>query len=247
MALKIVRRHDEVHDEMERLREREALKTDMIRIAAHGLMNPLSLVTGFAEMLSTEMGELTADQRVCVDGIQTAAVRMQHIVETVLSLERLEELDGVAINELIELAGLVRGVLEFTQQDARGLGVQVQTDLQDVRVRGDFVQLYQTLANIIGNAIKYSGENGQVTVSVEKKDNVARITVTDNGIGIPEKDQRRIFDPFYRAGNVFGKGMEGVGLGLYLCRRVVERHHGRILMDSREGEGTTFTIELPLA
>jgi signal transduction histidine kinase len=248
MALKIVsgRGKSDLQDELDRLREREALKTDLIRLAAHGLRNPLALVMGYTEILSTEGGDLTDEQRIFLDGIQTASARMYRIIETVLSLERVEELENNAANQVIELAALVRDVLVEAKQDADRAGVEVEYNLIDLTVRGDRVQLFEALANVIGNAIKYTRDNGKVTVSMEQKSGLARVVVVDNGMGIPAEEQKRIFEPFFRARDAAETVTDGVGLGLYLGQRVVERHGGRILLESRHGEGSTFVIELPL-
>ena len=103
------------------------------------------------------------------------------------------------------------------------------------------------LINLIDNAVKYSPDGGRIEVNVEPRDSGIRVVVRDEGIGIPGKEQQRIFGKFYRVDPQLSRGVGGTGLGLYICRELVRRMHGRISVDSREGEGSTFVVDLPLA
>jgi two-component system sensor histidine kinase VicK len=103
----------------------------------------------------------------------------------------------------------------------------------------------QVLANLVDNAIKYSPDGGRVRVAVEPHDGRVRVLVQDQGLGIPPPEQRRVFDKFYRLDPEMTRGVGGTGLGLYICRELIRRMNGRIWVDSREGEGSTFGFELP--
>jgi signal transduction histidine kinase len=113
-------------------------------------------------------------------------------------------------------------------------------------IEGDALRLEQVLQNLIGNAIKYSPAGGLVSVRVERRSEWAYVDVTDQGIGIPQEAVAKLFERFYRASNVDGRGIGGMGIGLYVVKEIVTLHGGKIAVTSQEGEGSTFTICLPL-
>jgi signal transduction histidine kinase len=112
---------------------------------------------------------------------------------------------------------------------------------------GDPDKVSQVLANLLDNAEKYSPDGGAIEVRLEKNGSAVRFTVQDEGLGIPVAEQRRIFEKFYRVDPNLSRGIGGTGLGLYICRELVRRMDGQIWVDSREGEGSTFSFELPVA
>ncbi len=126
--------------------------------------------------------------------------------------------------------------------------VSLETPLADLVVAADPRRLEQILGNLIGNAIKYSPQGGPVEIplSEESREGMARLCVHDHGIGIPKEQQPRLFGRFARADNANAYGIGGTGLGLYLCRELVERFGGRIWFASTEGQGSTFFLTLPL-
>ncbi|MEA2785639.1 MAG: hypothetical protein QOF71_1743, partial [Candidatus Eremiobacteraeota bacterium] len=115
------------------------------------------------------------------------------------------------------------------------------------KVAADPGQLQQVLANLVDNAVKYSPDGGRVTVTLERRADQMRFAVSDPGLGIPAAEQRRIFEKFYRLDPDMNHGIGGTGLGLYICRELVRRVGGRIWVESQEGKGSTFFVELPLA
>ena len=238
---------NDLHEELERLREREGLKTDLIRIAAHGLRNPLGLVMGFAELLASDTDNLNAEQVAFLNGIQSASARMQRIVETVLSLERLEEFDDGRVRQPVDMAALLHDVVQDASLEAERRQIALELDLSEAVVMGDGVQIFEAVANVVTNAVRYTPDGGRVRVSVAPVAGYAEVIVEDTGIGIPADQQTRIFEPFFRAVGADESSSEGVGLGLYLVKRVIERHAGTISVDSTLDEGSTFTMRLPLS
>jgi signal transduction histidine kinase len=114
-------------------------------------------------------------------------------------------------------------------------------------VAADAGQLSQVISNLIENAIKYSPEGGTIEVEVESGDRHVLFAISDPGLGIPPREQQRIFQKFYRLDPHMSRGIGGTGLGLYICRELVRRMDGRMTVSSKEGEGSTFVVELPLA
>jgi signal transduction histidine kinase len=117
---------------------------------------------------------------------------------------------------------------------------------EEVRVAGDSARLVQLFTNLIANSIKYSPNGGSIRVSLEVVGEEARIAVRDEGIGIPDDQQKRLFQRYFRARNAGVQSYPGMGLGLYICREIADRHGGRIWVESVEGKGTTFFVALPL-
>jgi signal transduction histidine kinase len=115
------------------------------------------------------------------------------------------------------------------------------------QVSADPDKLRQVLINLIDNAVKYSPEGGRVDVEVEPRDSGIRVVIRDQGIGIPGNEQQRIFGKFYRVDPQLSRGVGGTGLGLYICRELVRRMQGRITVESREGTGSKFCVDLPMA
>jgi signal transduction histidine kinase len=120
----------------------------------------------------------------------------------------------------------------------------MEDQASDVWVRGDRMRIQQVVANLLTNAVKYSGEPGRVETRVGREDNLAAVSVTDAGVGMSDAERARVFDMYYRGADS-GKGGGGLGLGLYLCKAIVERHGGQIGVESTEGEGSRFYFSLP--
>ena len=143
---------------------------------------------------------------------------------------------------------LTRTVIEAARAHlppAIELEVSCEDDLP--LVSGDPDKVRQVLTNLVDNAIKYSPDGGPVDVEVSRKNHSVRFSVADRGLGIPQAEQRRIFDKFYRVDPNLTRGVGGTGLGLYICQELVRRMNGTISVESREGEGSCFSFELPVA
>jgi PAS domain S-box-containing protein len=238
---------EELHKLYMRVSELEQLKTDMIRIAAHDLRNPLGIVTGYADLLLTPGDTLTEEDRSFVETISKSGRKMLKIINDILSLQRIEAMqtqghDKVTLNELI--GDLFGGNQTRAQQKKQKYYLKL-TELP-VQVNADPAQLREAIDNLIGNAIKYTPDEGSVTVSLETDGDRAIFEVQDTGFGIPQDQQDRLFQPFFRASNAKASAIEGTGLGLHLVKNIIERHGGRMRFRSTLGEGSTFGFELPL-
>ena len=235
-------------DHAARVRAREEatrLKEDFLSAAAHDLKTPLTTVVAQAQFLERKA---TRDPSAPSDlqGLQRIvreAQRLSALVTDLLDAARMEQGRLVADREPMDLGTLVSAVATRQHHEAHRV---------DVDVRGAVVGNYdgrrieQLLENLIETASKYSPEATPVNVSVWKQDGEARITVQDRGIGIPASDLPRIFERFSRASNVDDRKFHGMGLGLYICRGIVEEHGGRIWAESEIGKGSTFHVALPL-
>ena len=235
-------------DHAARVRAREEatrLKEDFLSAAAHDLKTPLTTVVAQAQFLERKAtrdpsapADLQGLQRIVREGQRLAA-----LVTDLLDAARMEQGKLVSDREPVDLGALVSEVVARQHQGAHA------TELD---VRGAIVGTYdrrrieQLLENLLENAKKYSPEATPVSVAVWQQDGEAHITVRDHGIGIPPADLPKIFERFSRASNVDDRKFHGMGLGLYICRGIVEEHGGRIWAESEIGKGSTFQVALPL-
>jgi signal transduction histidine kinase len=238
---------DELHQLYMRVSELEQLKTDMIRIAAHDLRNPLSLISGYVELLR-EDSALNEEQELFVQSIDKAQRKMFKIIDDILSLQRVEAAQDNKSCEEIDLSVLVRDLFNGNDVRARQKTQTYELSLpeQPLSVCVDVAQVREAIDNLIGNAIKYTPAGGSVMVRLAMNGKHAVFDVEDTGLGIPEDQQGRIFQPFFRASNARLSQIEGTGLGLHLVKNIIERHGGRMRFTSVQGQGSHFGFELPV-
>lgn len=239
---------DEMHRLYMRISELEQLKTDMIRIAAHDLRNPLGIVKGYTALLIEDRDSLSPDQFAFVQAIDDAGEKMLKIIRDILSLQRVEAMQNKANCDEIDFADMVRelagGHSVRARQKAQTYNLVAPSSSVPICV--DQGQVREAVDNLIGNAVKYTPNGGSVTVELTMVGGRAVFEVRDTGLGIAEDEQARLFQPFFRASNAKASNIEGTGLGLHLVRNIVERHGGKMRFKSVLGEGSTFGFEIPL-
>lgn len=229
----------------ERVSQLEQLKSDMIRMAAHDLRNPINVAAGFADLM-LENGNLPAHEQEQATHIHRAAQRMQKIVNDILSLERIEMMQDDAFQHTFDLRTIVTQVCKTHLPQASEHQFCFNPPAQALLVRGDSAQIEEAVSNLITNAIKYTPVGGQIDVRLSTMDRQVSLEVQDTGYGIPESLQGRLFQPFFRARSRETRQIEGTGLGLHLVKNVIERHNGQMIFRSVHGEGSIFGFYLPL-
>ena len=179
--------------------------------------------------------------------IQLEAFRLGRIIEDLIDLSRIES-EEIPKKELLSVYSLIDEAMSriLPSAEVRGVLLEAKDFDQDVYVGGDRRQLISAIYNLLDNAVKYSDPGERVEVSVESDENWVDIAIRDEGIGIPSRDIERVFERFYRVDQTRSRATGGTGLGLAIVRHVVNNHEGRILLESREGVGSTFTLRLPL-
>ena len=219
------------------------VQTDFVANLSHELKTPIGAVAALADSLSGET-ETEVVWRLA-ERIVTESHRMSRIVDDLLDLSRVE-FGGTEEWTDIELATVLVEVVSTNQHAAKrqGLGLSL-TGSAELLVRGDRSQLVSVFSNLVDNAIKYSEIGGVVNVSSTIKGDEIMVSVTDYGIGIAERDQKRIFERFYRVDRARSRATGGTGLGLSIVRHIVLEHGGAIDIRSEEGVGSTFTVRLP--
>lgn len=234
----------------EKISRLEQLKTDMIRLTAHDLRNPLTAILMKTYLLrKTLENQATEKQQGYINAIDETVGKMQALISDFLSVERIEELTQSVFNEeTVDLCDLVRNAFAnlHTQADEKSQDYRLFAPEAALMVRGGKAELQQVIVNIIENAIKYTPNSGTIEISLQHTDNLVRFEVVDTGFGIPLDQQGKLFQPFFRAQTDETKSIEGTGLGLYLVKKIIERNKGQMIFRSAYGQGSTFGFELPI-
>ncbi len=225
----------------------EKFKTDMIRIAAHDLKNPLGVIINYLTML-IESPELELDLDKVYPSMLRSAERMLQIVQNFLSMDRIEKAAKLQTMEPFDLVEVVITATEefMPRVEQKAQYMDVMLPHEPCIVRGDSAQIYEAISNFIGNAIKYTPEGGHIRVLLEALGDTVQLEITDNGFGIPEENQAKLFQPFYRAKTHETSNIEGTGLGLHLTKTIIEQQDGEIIFNSVYHQGSTFGFKMPL-
>ncbi|MGO4340835.1 sensor histidine kinase [Pedococcus sp. 2YAF34] len=236
-------------EQMRRLTELDRQKTDFMATVSHELRTPLTSISGYLELLEDgDYGDLSGVQQSALRVIGRNATRLRGLIEDLLVLNKIEASGLESDPEDVLVSEIVRGVSEMLEPVAAAGGVRLVVEQVDpcLQVHVDRIQLERALINLGSNAVKFTPTGGVATISTRREGDSVEIAVADTGIGIPEKDQAKLFDRFFRASNANAQAIPGTGLGLAIVRAIVEGHGGELGFESTEGVGTTMTICLPL-
>jgi signal transduction histidine kinase len=219
---------------------------EWLSVVAHDLKTPINAVRNALQLMQ-QLGPLNENQTYYAARALTNLQRMEVLVGKILDISWVDanvalDLTPVALTDLIEEA--VEPLREVATGRRITLQMQIERSLPQIML--DRRRIYQVIDNLVGNAIKYNRDGGQVFVQVHREIAEAIVTVKDTGIGIHRHDQDRIFERYFRSRDGLAMKIEGTGLGLAITRAIVERHGGRIWFESRAGEGTSFYVALPL-
>ena len=228
----------------------ERMRADFVANASHELRTPLAAILGFVETLSDPEagGDAVLRQRF-LGVMDKEARRMQRLVEDLLSISRIEASKGYLPEDILDLGNLARDVVAELNSGGSDRAADIALVIEDAApVRADTAQLSQLLHNIIGNAMKYGRAESPIMVRIAASGaQMVELSVADRGDGIPADALPRLTERFYRVDSARSRTLGGTGLGLAIVKHVVERHRGRLDIESQEGEGTTVRVRLPLA
>ena len=229
----------------------EEIKSDFVSAVSQELRRPLTSIYGFAEtLLRQDVAFGEEERRTFLGYIASESERLTTIVDTLLNVARLESGDLQVQLAPTDVRAVVADVVTSAEETLAVNGHRFVVELPDepLDAEVDREKLRQVVANLVDNAIRYSPDGGTVTVAARRKDASLEVEVTDEGVGIPEAEQRRIFTKFYRALGAAGDGGRGgTGLGLFIAQGLVTAMGGRMWVRSTQGEGSSFAFELPLA
>jgi len=236
---------DESQEAYRKIMALDRMKTDFIAITSHELRTPLGVILGHASLLKDCIGK---EHQKEMDIIVRNSLRLKDILEQFLNIDTLELGLSRLHRTKVSISPLVKEVVDAFQEAAGEKKIKIKVELPQTQffIEGDMEKIAIALRNLVKNALTFTNEGGQVKIKVEQVPGYAKISVTDNGIGIPAEEQEKIFQRFYQVEKHLTRRHGGMGLGLSITLDMVEMHGGRIWVDSVEGKGSRFTFILPV-
>jgi signal transduction histidine kinase len=231
------------------LQRLDEAKDEFVSMASHQLRTPLTSVKGYIDMvLEGDAGKITDMQRHLLGEAFTSSERMVHLINDFLNVSRLQTGKFIIDRRPIDLATIVAQEVDGLKTTAaqRKLSLSYKVSSNVPRIYADEGKLRQVIMNFVDNAIYYSKESTTIKVTLVADPDVITLKVKDTGIGVPEAEQANLFTKFFRATNARRQRPDGTGVGLYLAKRVIVAHGGKILFESAEGQGSTFGFTLPI-
>jgi signal transduction histidine kinase len=242
------RRTAELARALEQQQELDRLKNQFVQSVSHELRTPLAMILGYAELLAAgDLGEVSPEQKGPLGIIVQRSYVLRDLVENITAI--LENEIREPVREPVSLTGLVGDAITDFQVLADQAGLTLDGDISPhiPSVLGDAEHLRRVVDNLIGNALKFTPAGGSVTIRLQSSDGQAVLQVSDTGIGVAADHQEHIFQRFYQVDGSMRRTHGGCGLGLALVKEIVEKHGGRVKLDSELGRGSTFTVFLPPA
>ena len=230
--------------------EANRLKSEFLANMSHELRTPLNVVIGLSELMADEVpGNINNEQRQWLNDILNSGRHLLNLINEVLDLSKIESgrmkfgLTDISLADVIQ--SLARTLVPVLTPRMQSLDIEVEKRLP--LVHANEAKVGQVLLNLVDNASKFTPEGGKLKIEAVRSGDWCQVSVVDDGIGIRKEDQNRIFEPFYQLDNPLAKEKSGAGLGLALVRQIMDRHGGRIWVESEYGEGSRFIFTLPLA
>jgi two-component system phosphate regulon sensor histidine kinase PhoR len=231
------------------LRESERVKDEFIAMVSHELRTPLTSIKGYVEMmLEGDVGRLEPDQERFLQIINRNGERLHRLVGDILLVSQIDAGRMTIRPHEMDLLEASRSAVESALPGAEEKKINLSFSSQEASlpIWGDPERIAQILDNLISNALKFTSSNGKVEVRARREGNKAFLEVEDNGMGVPEKEQERLFERFYRSEKATLDAIPGTGLGLAICQAIAKSHNGSLDLKSKEGLGTTLTLCFPL-
>ena len=229
------------------MRRLDAIRRDFVANISHELKTPIGALSILSEAVLGACDDPEAIVRFA-NRMQTESKRLTDLVQEIINLSRLQDDDPLKNAQVIDLNEVLLNAIDQSELNATARNIElVYSEQAMARIKGDQSQVIMAISNLIENAINYSPEGTRVAIALRVNDGLAEVSITDQGIGIPEKDLERIFERFYRVDPARSRATGGTGLGLSIVKHVATNHGGDVLVWSVENAGSTFTIRFPIA
>lgn len=237
---------EEIRAHLDRLEKEKMIRQEFFSNASHELKTPITSVRGYAELLEQGFIQDEETKKDFYTRIRRETENMTGLINDILMISRLEAKEAEVTFSMVQLAPLVEEVFEALEPEAASSQVMLQKECEPVVICASVVQMRELLQNLVSNGIKYNHPGGNVWVNVSREGEQIKLTVRDDGVGIGEEDQERVFERFYRADKGRSKKVGGTGLGLSIVKHIVEFCGGSLELKSRLGQGSCFTVWLPV-
>jgi PAS domain S-box-containing protein len=246
-ALQTALAHEQ--EAVERLKAVDGVKDQFVATVSHELRTPMASIIGYTEMLQEALADHPNAQALLdfLDRIDRNGNRMLVLIQDLLTLSRVESRELALAPEVVDLRDLVSGAYDDlrTRLSGRRLDVSLRLPPAPVTTECDPRMIEQVITNLMSNAVKFTPDGGRIMISLRSNGTSSRFVVSDNGLGISEADQERLFSRFFRTYEAESRQIQGSGLGLTIVQAIVAVHGGSISVDSEIGRGSTFAVELP--
>lgn len=235
---------ESVNEMARKLSSMEAQRQDFISNVSHEIQSPLTSISGFAALLKSDT--LTKQQREhYIEIIETESKRLSKLSDNLLKLSSLESENVPIVIGDFRLDRQIENAVLMLEPQWIKKNIDINAELEKISIHGDEELLSEVWINLIHNSVKFTPQNGLIKIKLFEKDSKIMCHITDNGPGISKEDQIHIFERFFKVDKSRDRSLGGNGLGLSLCKKIIELHHGKITMESQLGKGTTFIVALP--
>lgn len=233
---------------MEEVARANKMKSEFVSIASHQLRTPLSAIRWEAELLLSKYSEGLSEKHIdTIRSMDSLTKRMVKLVNDLLDVARIDQGAMILKKQKVDINKITKRAIDNFLLSAKAHNIQIVFSPQKIpNVMGDEGRIKLVIENLLDNAIKYISDHGKIKISTEKEDGFIIFSIVDNGVGIPDDQQSRIFNKFFRSDNAVKYQTEGTGLGLYIAKNIIEQSKGKIWFTSKEGVGTAFHFSLPI-
>ncbi|SFM18701.1 PAS domain-containing sensor histidine kinase [Methanolobus profundi] len=228
--------------------EANRTKSEFLATMSHELRTPLNAIIGYSQMLQEEaFGELNPKQNKFTKHIHTSGKHLLDLINDILDLSKIEAGKMELHYEQFNVNDVMKNVYNIIIPLAEKKDIEIDFLIsEDITIYADKVRFKQILYNLMSNAVKFTPDNGHVTIEATIEENDLRVSVIDNGIGMSAKEQEKLFTPFYQADSSIARKYQGTGLGLSIVKQMIQLHNGKIEVESEDGKGSNFTFTLPV-
>jgi len=246
----LIEKDVELREKSQKLKELDAAKSMFVSVAAHQMRTPLAAVKWAVKLvMDGDVGPVNAEQIEYLNKGYESTTRMINLINDLLNVDKIESDKFTYEFKPESLRDILQGIIDDLTPLANEKGVHLvfeHAKEKQPMINADKVKLTNALQNLIDNAIKYTIGGGDVTVKLLLAENIFKLNVSDTGIGIPISEQGKVFGKFFRAKNAVRQQTDGSGLGLFIVKKIIEKHNGTVVFESKEKKGTTFFIEIPI-
>lgn len=245
---KVKERTQELTCALEEVKMLSKRKTDFVSSVSHELRTPLTSIKGYASILLAEkLGQLPPEVKARLEKINRHSDELTHMINDLLDIAHIESGKIIMKRQSYEIKAIVEKILDLfsLQLKEKQISAQLNIDASCQNIFADSRQIERVFINLIGNAMKFTPAQGTISISARNVDGQVQVDVADSGCGIPEEAQGHIFEEFYRVDNSINDQVKGSGLGLSLVKQIIQAHGGKIWLNSKENQGTTFSFTMP--